>query len=760
METADPKAPKVWRLATSESICNDANPSFNWDASLLIDSLDVEDVDGTRQQFVLLKVFDDDFGAEALSDLLGLVKIPITEISDRPLHKMKRRPLLVGLTDNTHVGHIQIGWQFVSLLNGKVPEVPFTHFPATHGNLVDLYHDAHKVSRIPSVPLEGDDEYQSRGCWRDMYYAINHAEDIIFIVGWSVNVHISLKRSKSKTYETVGEMLLKKAEEGVKVCVLVWDDFSSGKVAQEGFMGTSDEITYQYFKGTRVMCKRVPRETTGTGWLAQTFHKALFTHHQKVVVCDVENEGTNSRTLQAFFGGLDITNGRYDTPDHALFQNLDDIWKNDFYNGCVAAAGPDSGPREPWHDVHAVVKGAAAWQFLQNFQERCARQAPDMVSTVTEHVNGLEACKRVEKTSYSDCCAFSVQCLRSIDYASCVFHKSPLTNQYSQLNVVDVSIQQAYVYQIARAKRFVYIENQYFLGSSQMWIPNALQTVPCNNLVPQALTHRICEAIKHREDFHVYINIPLFPESIPEQAAPQEIMHYQYQTIRAMHRRINDYLKAEGVNGTAHDYMSLFFLGKREPWEEGMPKTEDVENSRADAKIKMTEKLRSILRTRRHQIYIHSKLLIVDDEYLLLGSANINERSMNGKRDSEIAGGVWQPDFRAKFVGDQIVLPKGYVYGFRKALFMEHLESAIEPSEFDDLGDPATVKHIRHLAEMNFDVFIGGEVRPLPNGHLCTYPYVTEGDDLTHHPFVEFIPDTKAKLLGATSTIMVDMLTT
>jgi phospholipase D1/2 len=37
------------------------------------------------------------------------------------------------------------------------------------------------------------------------------------------------------------------------------------------------------------------------------------------------------------------------------------------------------------------------------------------------------------------------------------------------------------------------------------------------------------------------------------------------------------------------------------------------------------------------QIYIHSKLLIVDDVHALIGSANINDRSMMGNRDSEIA---------------------------------------------------------------------------------------------------------------------------
>lgn len=36
-------------------------------------------------------------------------------------------------------------------------------------------------------------------------------------------------------------------------------------------------------------------------------------------------------------------------------------------------------------------------------------------------------------------------------------------------------------------------------------------------------------------------------------------------------------------------------------------------------------------------VYVHSKLMIVDDRFAILGSANINDRSMNGGRDSELA---------------------------------------------------------------------------------------------------------------------------
>lgn len=37
------------------------------------------------------------------------------------------------------------------------------------------------------------------------------------------------------------------------------------------------------------------------------------------------------------------------------------------------------------------------------------------------------------------------------------------------------------------------------------------------------------------------------------------------------------------------------------------------------------------------KVYIHSKICIVDDRLVIIGSANINERSQRGDRDSELA---------------------------------------------------------------------------------------------------------------------------
>lgn len=41
-------------------------------------------------------------------------------------------------------------------------------------------------------------------------------------------------------------------------------------------------------------------------------------------------------------------------------------------------------------------------------------------------------------------------------------------------------------------------------------------------------------------------------------------------------------------------------------------------------------------------VYVHAKGMVVDDEYVMLGSANINQRSMAGTRDTEIAVGAYQ----------------------------------------------------------------------------------------------------------------------
>merc|ERR1712151_555165 len=68
-------------------------------------------------------------------------------------------------------------------------------------------------------------------------------------------------------------------------------------------------------------------------------------------------------------------------------------------------------------------------------------------------------------------------------------------------------------------------------------------------------------------------------------------------------------------------------------------------------------------RVHGEQIYIHSKVLCVDDEVCFIGSANINDRSMLGDRDSEVGLKICRGDEPGKDVPADC----------RMSLWLEHL---------------------------------------------------------------------------------------
>lgn len=54
---------------------------------------------------------------------------------------------------------------------------------------------------------------------------------------------------------SLGQLLIKKAREGVRVCLLIWDDRTSLNnplIFRSGLMMTHDEDTRRYFRGTGV----------------------------------------------------------------------------------------------------------------------------------------------------------------------------------------------------------------------------------------------------------------------------------------------------------------------------------------------------------------------------------------------------------------------------------------------------------------------------------------------------------------------------
>ena len=68
-------------------------------------------------------------------------------------------------------------------------------------------------------------------------------------------------------------------------------------------------------------------------------------------------------------------------------------------------------------------------------------------------------------------------------------------------------------------------------------------------------------------------------------------------------------------------------------------------------------------------IYIHSKLMIIDDRMAICGSANINDRSLLGQRDSEFCLVINDiEEETARFNGQQVKVGK-FCSSWRKRLF-------------------------------------------------------------------------------------------
>ena len=147
----------------------------------------------------------------------------------------------------------------------------------------------------------------------------------------------------------------------------------------------------------------------------------------------------------------------------------------------------------------------------------------------------------------------------------------------------------------------------------------------------------------------------------------------------------------------------------------------------------------------------------MDDEYIIIGSANINQRSMDGGRDTEIAIGAFQPQHLASNSPQR---PQGQIYGFRRALWYEHIGYSHEA--FDEPESEECVKLVNRIAETNWELYTKETVgESVASVHILRYPIeVTEVGNVTTPPGLEFFPDTKARILGLKSDYLPPILTT
>ena len=156
------------------------------------------------------------------------------------------------------------------------------------------------------------------------------------------------------------------------------------------------------------------------------------------------------------------------------------------------------------------------------------------------------------------------------------------------------------VQQIRNAQNFIYMENQYFLGSAFSWLDD--RDAEAMHPIPREVAQRIVDKIEARQDFKVYIVVPMFPEGDPASGPIQEILFWQYRTIESMYVRVAKAISKAGLSKHPTDYLNFFCLGKREGPDDlaGMGFMEPDPES-ATAKVR---------RSRRHSIYVHSKMTV------------------------------------------------------------------------------------------------------------------------------------------------------
>ncbi|KAI4589810.1 hypothetical protein MJG53_000859 [Ovis ammon polii x Ovis aries] len=342
-----------------------------------------------------------------------------------------------------------------------------------------------------------------------------------------------------------------------------------------------------------------------------------------------------------------------------------------------------STPRMPWHDIASAVHGKAARDVARHFIQRWnftkimkpkyrSLSYPFLLpkSQTTAH----ELKYQVPGSVHAN-----VQLLRSAaDWSAGIkYHEE--------------SIHAAYVYVIENSKHYIYIEiKSAFLCnvtmavnkvSNAMWVHVALDInlvempvaknqffISCSddrvvfNKIGDAIAQRILKAHRESQRYRVYVVIPLLPGfegdiSTGGGNALQAIMHFNYRTMCRGENSILGQLKAE-IGNQWINYIS--FCGLR---------------THAELEGNLVTEL----------IYVHSKLLIADDNTVIIGSANINDRSMLGKRDSEMAVIVQDTETVPSVMDGREYQAGRFAQGLRLQCFREDIQDPVSDKFFKEV---------------------------------------------------------------------------
>ncbi|CDO96337.1 unnamed protein product [Kluyveromyces dobzhanskii CBS 2104] len=500
---------------------------------------------------------------------------------------------------------------------------------------------------------------------RDYFWSLSEAlrmaKDVIYIHDWWLSPELYMRRpvQGNQNYR-IDRILKEKAEQNVKIFIVVYRNVGST-------VGTDSLWTKHSLLSLHenIHVIRSPNQ-----WLQNTY---FWAHHEKFCVID---------NTVAFMGGIDLCYGRFDTPDHALHDENTELecqifpgkdYSNarvcDFYDldkPFESMYDRSMVPRMPWHDVHMMTVGEPArdlsrhfvqrWNYLLR-QKRPSRPTPLLTPASDLTKEELERSYFFQELKDRSTC--EIQIIRSAG------------NWSLGLKETEHSIQNAYLKLIETSNHYIYIENQFFVTSSS-W-----DGVVIENKIGDAIVDRIVKANSEGKPWMAFIVIPLMPGfnaevDETEGSSVRVIMQCQYQSISRGETSI--FAKLKKLNIDPIQYIQFYSLRK---WS----------TIGADEKL-VTE-----------QLYVHAKVMIVDDRSCIIGSANINERSMLGCRDSEVAGVVRDTELiKSKMNGEEYLAGR-FPWELRQRLMREHLGCDVDLVEFIE----RKFEKLRLTAKLNLD---------------------------------------------------------
>lgn len=266
------------------------------------------------------------------------------------------------------------------------------------------------ASRV-AVAIDGE------AYFRAVREAILSARHSVFILCWDVHSRLQLVRDEADYEHPVelGELLdFVAREHQVDVFVLTWDFASIYTLERES------RPSYVFNEKTH------PR----VHFHLDSQHPVGASQHQKVVVVD---------DCVAFSGGFDLSQWRWDTPEHAI----DDRRRQD----------PNGKPYPPFHDVQMLVSGEAASVLGELARERWHRATGNTPASIQHDLQNDPWPASLTPLMHD----VSVGIART----QAEYRRQPAIQEVKQL----------YLDSISAAEHFIYIENQYLTSNA---IQNAL----------------------------------------------------------------------------------------------------------------------------------------------------------------------------------------------------------------------------------------------------------------------------------------------